>query len=357
MLLNRLRRAALFGAVLSLSLAGVGAGVGVAQAATGTASAASDPNDLPLSEVSFAGFHNAQNPAMDTYLAQTLDTGAGMIELDVDADPFTQEWKVGDVFPTSNTNNCVDATTPADLYTGSTNKDFASCLDDIRIWLSVHPGAGPIIIKIDNKLGFLTALGMGPTQFDQVVTAHLGSDLYKPADLLGSYPTLDAAAQANAWPTRASLAGKVLLYEIPGTVELDDPFDHTHSDVEYATYLKNLYNAGNIQQATMFPSVLGATSGDPRTQYSDTTIRPWFVFFDGDAATYANGIDTSWYSTNHYILTMTDAQNVPPVLSDTTPTLADAQARFALLAADHASIVSSDWFTLPAEDSEVVPRG
>jgi hypothetical protein len=68
-------------------------------------------------------------------------------------------------------------------------------------------------------------------------------------------------------------------------------------------------------------------------------------------------VDTSFYSTHHYILTMTDAQNVPPTLSGTNPPVADAQARVAQLAADHASVVSSDWATLPAVLGTVTPRG
>jgi hypothetical protein len=213
------------------------------------------------------------------------------------------------------------------------------------------------VVKVEMKNGFEANLGMGPAQFDSIVSAHLGSTLFRPADLLGSFPTLDAAAKANAWPTRAALAGKVIVYVIPGTVELANPFDTLHTDVEYATYLKNLAAAGNAGQATTFPAVLGAQAGDPRDQYTDTTIRPWFVVFDGDAATYVNGIDTSFYATDHYLLTMTDAQNVPPTLDDTNPPVADAQARVAQLAADHASIVSSDWSGLPTVLDEVLPRG
>lgn len=323
-------------------------------AATTTSAAADTPT---LAQQTVTGVHNTYNPADYPFLAQALDAGTGMIELDTWADVFTQEWKVGHDSPTSNNNNCVNASKPADLYTGGANKDLGSCLDDVRVWLAAHPGAGPIIVKVEMKIGFLTGLGMGPTQLDAMVAAHLGSTLYRPADLLGGFPTLDAAARANAWPTRAQLAGKVLMYEIPGTVELANPLATTKSDVEYSTYVKNLANAGRIRQASMFPSVLGAASGDPRTRYSDTTIRPWFVFFDGDAATYTGGIDTSFYDTNHYILTMTDAQNVTPTLNDTNPPVADAQARVAQLAADHASIVSSDWSALPAVLDEVLPRG
>src|SRR5205823_40843 len=143
-------------------------------------------------------------------------------------------------------------------------------------------------------------LGMGPAQLDALINSHLGNLVYRPADLLhnGTYPNLDAAAKADAWPARSALAGKVILYVIPGTVELGNPFDTLHTDVEYGTYLKNLAAAGKVSQAAIFPTVLGAQSGDPRGQYSDTSIRPWFVFFDGDANTYVTSVDTSWYDTN-----------------------------------------------------------
>jgi hypothetical protein len=52
-----------------------------------------------------------------------------------------------------------------------------------------------------------------------------------------------------------------------------------------------------------------------------------------------------WYDTNHYLVVVTDAYDVPPELSDTDPALADAQARVAELAADGASFVSTDWNT------------
>jgi hypothetical protein len=105
--------------------------------------------------------------------------------------------------------------------------------------------------------------------------------------------------------------------------------------------------------------VLGAQSGDPRDRYSDTALRPWFVVFDGDAGTWVNDGDTQWYDTNHYLTVVTDAEDVSPALSDTAPSLADAQARVAELAADGASYVSTDWNTAPANAvlSEVLSRG
>jgi Phosphoinositide phospholipase C, Ca2+-dependent len=349
MLLNRIRGAAVFGSALALSVLVVSGGVTPAAADTGSA---------PLSESTVTGIHNTYNPSDYPYLAQALDAGTHMLELDTWDDVFTQEWKVSHDSLTSNNNNCVNASSAADIYTGSANKDLGSCLDDIKWWLSAHPTAGPIYIKVEMKAGFQNNLGLGPAAFDSMVNSHVGNILYRPADLLGgTYPTLDAAAKANAWPSRSALAGKIIMYVIPGTVELNNPTDTLHTDVEYSTYLKNLYAAGNVAQATTFPCVLGAAAGDPRTQYSDTSIRPWFVFFDGDANTYVTSVDTSFYDQNHYILVMTDAQNVAPTLNDTNPPVADAQARVAQLAAAHASVVSNDWSGLPAVLSEILPRG
>lgn len=324
-------------------------------AVAGPPQAGADTGGLAQSTV--AGIHNAYNKADFPYLAQALDAGASMVELDAWDDFFTREWKVSHAKPTSNDNNCVNASTPSDLYTGGANKDLDSCLDDIRVWLDAHPAKGPIFVKVELKAGFQNTYGMGPSFLDATVSAHLGDRLFRPADLLGDRATLDDAAKANAWPSRSALAGKVIVYVIPGTVELANPTDTLHTDVEYATYLKNLKNAGDVRTATTFPAVLGAAGGDPRTQYTDTSIRPWFVVFDGDAATYVSGVDTSWYDTNHYLLTMTDAHLVPPALDDTNPPVADAQQRVALLAQKHASVVSSDWYGLPSVLSEVLPRG
>ena len=349
-------RTALLGtltACLAFTLAGAGGG-----AASATAT-----DDLPFSGTTGSGLHNTYDPATFSYLAQALDTGTSMIELDVWDDFVTQEWKVSHSNPLGNSNNCVNASSPADLYTGGQNKDLESCLDDVRVWLGAHPGHGPLIIKLELKAGFQATYGMSPAKLDQSISAHLGNLVYKPSDLLakpggGTYASLDEAATAGNWPTRQQLAGKVLLEVIPGTFEESNPTDSLWTDREYAGYLKTLQSQGKLSQANIFPAVHNAAAGDPRTRYSDTTLRPWFVVFDGDAATYLNGsIDTSWYDTHHYLLIMTDAQNVPPTLDDVNPTSADAQARVAQLAAAHASIASNDWKGLPDVQSLVVPRG
>ncbi|WP_042416532.1 phosphatidylinositol-specific phospholipase C domain-containing protein [Streptacidiphilus anmyonensis] len=325
----------------------------------GGTAAAQDTGDLSLAAGTSVGLHNTyDDTSAFPYLAQALDAGTSLVELDTWVDPFTHEWKVSHANPLGNSNNCVDASSAADLYRGGANKDLGSCLDDIRIWLAAHPGHPPIMIKLEMKAGFDATVGLGPTQLDSLVQAHLGSDVYRPADLMAGYPSLDAAARANAWPKRSALAGKVILEAIPGTFEQANPFDHLWTDVEYAQHLAALQSAGQLGNAQIFPSVLGAASGDPRTRYSDATLRPWFVVFDGDAHAFVDGgIDTSWYDTNHYLLVMTDAQNVDPALSDTAPSQSDATARVAQLAAAHASFVSTDWTGLPSVLSEQLPRG
>ncbi|EWM12503.1 phosphatidylinositol-specific phospholipase C domain-containing protein [Kutzneria sp. 744] len=319
--------------------------------------AAADSGSLSLAQATTVGIHNTYDKAAYTYLAQALDAGATMIELDTWVNVVTHKWDVSHGNPLGSDNNCVQANTASDLYTGNRSQNLDSCLDDIRIWLAAHPGHGPVMVKLEMKSGFDNTIGLGPDDLDGYVKTHLGSAVFRPADLLGGSADLDTAAKAGHWPSRDSLAGKVIVEAIPGTFEEKNPFDHLWTDVEYAEHLRDLAAAGNIGSAEIFPSVLGATAGDPRTRYSDTTIRPWFVVFDGDASTYVNGVDTSWYDTNHYLLVMTDAQGVSPAIDDTAPTVAQAQARVAQLAAAHASVVSTDWRALNTVLPEVLPRG
>ncbi|MEV6766593.1 phosphatidylinositol-specific phospholipase C domain-containing protein [Streptomyces sp. NPDC051105] len=314
----------------------------------GTAHA--DTGATKFSGTTTIGTHNAYEKDKYTYWAQALDSGASLLELDVYADSLTKRWRVSHSNPLGNDNNCEHADKPSELYSQNRNQDLGSCLDNMAAWEQLHPDHAPVVVKVELKVGFNNNVGLGPDEFDTLVSQKLGSSVYKPADLLGSsYSTLDAAAKANAWPTRDALKGKFIFELIPGTVEQANPFDHYWTDEEYGDHLRDLYAAGQISAAQAFPAVLGAENGDPRTSRYDAGIRPWFVFFDGDAATYVNnGYDTSFYSTNHYILIMTDASSVSPAISSTSPTDAEVAARLALLAADHASIITSDWSTKSA---------
>ncbi|MER5641771.1 phosphatidylinositol-specific phospholipase C domain-containing protein [Kitasatospora sp. NPDC002227] len=324
---------------------------------------ASGAGQLPFASATTVGIHNTYDPAAFSYLAQALDTGTSMVELDAWTDIVTKEWKVSHSNPLGNSNNCVNASSAAQLYSGGANKNLESCFDDLRVWLAAHPQSGPLVVKLELKAGFSANNGMGPDQLDALIAAHLGSAVFRPADLLakpggGSYATLDDAAKAGNWPSRQALSGRVLVDVIPGTVEENNPFDTLHTDVEYSRHLRDLAAAGKAGQAQVFPVVHGAASGDPRSAYGETSIRPWFVVFDGDASAYVGGgIDTSWYDTRHYLLVMTDAQNVSPAISATDPTADQAAARTTQLAAAHASIVSSDWRHLPSVQQLVLPRG
>ncbi|NJP34973.1 phosphatidylinositol-specific phospholipase C domain-containing protein [Micromonospora thermarum] len=318
-----------------------------------TAQAAVDPATR-VSAATAVGTHNAYEKATYTYLAQALDARPGMIELDVWPDILTRHWRVSHSNPLGNDNNCVAATSAAQLYTGNRNRNLEHCLDNIRLWLAAHPDAGPLILKLELKTGFSSRTGQGPAQLDAVLAARLGDRVFTPAQLRGTYPSLDAAARADAWPTRAQLAGKVIVELIPGTVEEGNPTDVLWTDVEYARHLAALASAGTLARAQAFPAVHRAQAGDPRSRYADTTLRPWFVVFDGDATAYVTGgIDTAWYSTNNYLLIMTDAQNVPPAVG-ADPDV--ARARVADLAARHASIASADWAGLPTVIPLVLPR-
>lgn len=340
--------------VAVVTLAAVGSlvlGAGPSQAAV--------PGDSAYSATTGVGVHNAYDQATYPYFADALDSGAGLLELDVWTNALGgNTWRVSHDNPLGNANNCENAATTADLRVKSVNQDLGGCLTDIRTWHDAHPGHRPIVLKVEMKDGFLANRGRGPNDFDALLRAKLGDALFRPADLAASHATLDEAVQAGGWPSRDALAGKFIVELIPGTVEESNPFDSLWTDAEYAGHLRDLAAAGRLGDAAAFPAVHKAEAGDPRERYADTSLRPWFVVFDGDAATYAGGgIDTQWYGDRGYLVIMTDAQNVPPAIDGTNPTEQQALDRVSLLAARQASIVSADWYPLPSVLATVVPRG
>ncbi|MBT2385936.1 phosphatidylinositol-specific phospholipase C domain-containing protein [Streptomyces sp. ISL-11] len=313
----------------------------------------------PYSATTSVGVHNAYDKAKYPYFADALDSGASLLELDVWTNGFGgRSFRVSHSSPLRNDNNCEGATSPAELRTKSRNQPLAGCLADIRAWHDAHPGHRPVLLKVEMKDGFNADSGRGPAELDALLGEKLGDALYRPADLAGGHATLDAAARADGWPARSALAGKFVVELIPGTVEENNPADRLWTDREYAGYLRDLAAAGRLRQAGAFPAVHGAASGDPRTRYTDATLRPWFVLFDGDAATYLRGgIDTAWYDSRHYLVVMTDAHKVPPAIDVTRPTEAQARDRVTLLARAHASFATADWYPLPQALSLVHPRG
>ncbi|MBW1601589.1 hypothetical protein JJV70_05595 [Streptomyces sp. JJ66] len=340
------------------------AALGAALTVTGTAVPAhaaprtTDPGALPYAQTTGVGVHNPYEEDRYPYFADALDSGAAMLELDVWTNSFGPGWRVSHAAPLWNNNNCVDADTAAELRSKARDQNLGGCLSDLRAWHEANPGHRPVLLKVELKDGFNGLAGRGPAAFDALVDRELGDALFRPGDLLGEHATLDAAARAGAWPTRDALAGKFLIHLIPGTVEQANPFDSLWTDVEYARHLRSLAANGTAGSATAFPAVHRATAGDPRARYEDASLRPWFVVFDGDATAYTTGsIDTGWYADRGYLLVMTDAHAVPPALDPRQPDRQAAQSRVAQLAGAHATIASTDWTSLPAVLSTVLPRG
>ncbi|PVE13115.1 phosphatidylinositol-specific phospholipase C domain-containing protein [Streptomyces scopuliridis] len=336
----------------------VAAGAVAVLAFASTSAGAADTGGLPYPSTTGVGVHNAYEKATFPYFADALDSGAGMLELDVWTNVFGASWRVSHSNPLGNDNNCANAATVSQLRTNAKNRDLAGCLTDLRTWHDAHQDHRPVVIKIEMKDGFQGQAGRGPAALDTLLNSKLGDALYRPADLVGDRADLDQAAQAGAWPTRAQMTGKFIVELIPGTVEEQNPLDTLWTDREYATHLRDLKAAGRLSEAAAFPAVHKAAAGDPRTRYTDATIRPWFVFFDGDASAYAAGtIDTAWYAQRNYFLLMTDAHNVPPAIDGTSPTEQQARDRLTLLAQRNASLISADWRALPTVLATVVPRG
>ncbi|MYW01220.1 hypothetical protein GT354_23655 [Streptomyces sp. SID3343] len=180
-------------------LPGVGAGAVEHMAAS----------DARLAAVTAVGTHNTHDQPAYPYLTRAVDAGGSLIELDTWSHPAAGAWTVSHRRMAGNDDNCVAARTTADLRTGADDRDLGTCLDGLRIWLDAHPGHEPIVVKIELKNGFAQAVHRGPAALDTVIARRLGDHVYRPpADLLrkpdqGSYPTLDAAVQADNWPTRA----------------------------------------------------------------------------------------------------------------------------------------------------------
>jgi len=326
--------------------------------AQATTTGQADTGQLPYSSTTGVGVHNAYEKSKYPYFADALDSGAGMLEIDVWTNAFGRSWRVSHNNPMGNDNNCVNASTAAELRAKARNQDLGGCLADMRAWHDANPGHRPVLIKMELKDGFQGRQGRGPAALDALLTARLGDALYRPADLVRGRKDLDTAVRADGWPARSAMAGKFMVELIPGTLEEDNPFDSLWTDREYATHLRDLAAAGRLGEAGAFPAVHHAAAGDPRGRYADASIRPWFVVFDGDAAAYASGsIDTAWYDRNHYLVVMTAAHSVAPAIDGTNPTEQQARDRLSLLAGRHASVVSADWYPLPSVLGSVVVRG
>lgn len=326
------------------------------------ASPTSETGALPYSATTSVGVHNAYENNTFEYFADALDSGAGLLGLDVWTNFLGSGWRVSHNNPLGNNSNCVNAASSGELRAKPRDQGLAGCLADIRSWHHENPDHPPIQLKREMKDGFADNLGRGPAALDALdalVNEYLGDAVYRPAELTGEHPTLDAAVRADGWPSRDELAGRFIIHLIPGTVEENNPFDQLWADEEYATHLRDLSESGALGLAVAFPAVHHAESGDPRTaRYPDASLRPWFVVFDGDASTYVQqDIDTSWYADRHYLLIMTSAHAVPPATDPRHPSEEEALTRVSELAERYAGVVTSDWAALPSVLATVLPHG
>lgn len=107
------------------------------------------------------------------------------------------------------------------------NKSIRECLKSVRTWHDTHQGHDPITIFLEMKnaegtevAGFrvwdLNGILCGSTRGSQENgrgnndAIFACSELFRPIDLIGKYPSLREAAQAGAWPSLESLRGRII---------------------------------------------------------------------------------------------------------------------------------------------------
>ncbi|MGW1915829.1 Ca2+-dependent phosphoinositide-specific phospholipase C [Streptomyces sp. NPDC002076] len=352
---SRRRKARGLAAAILLGLASPWAWTTPGHAATVKPAAdTSSFNSVPLDQISVSGLHNAYDKSKSKSITTGLDLGAHLLEIDTYSTYDNPGgWVVSHSDPLVNDNNCTYTTGSGVFKTTWKNGSLRTCLDDLKAWSDAHPGHDPVYIKLELKWGFRSNAGMGPAQLDRLMAEHLGAEnLFTPADMLGTYPTLDAAAKAGAWPTWNQLRGKFIVFPITGTIEnklAGYDLDHLSTEQEYAQHLADLSAAGRLGQASMWPAMTRPSpDGDPRLVY-DAALRPWFVIFDTQATHWLNdGYPMSWYCRSHYLTVEGAAESVVPALDDTDPDPTAAAQRVQYLAQQgHSSATTFDWMNTP----------
>ncbi|MFF3442046.1 Ca2+-dependent phosphoinositide-specific phospholipase C [Streptosporangium sp. NPDC002721] len=282
----------------------------------------------------FGGVHNAYEKAAYPYLIDALDAGNRMIEIDLWT--FFGQWTVSHSNPFGNDNNCEQGATVGELRDSSRNQPFNRCLDNIKAWHEANPAHELLVVKLEMKDGFHDNRGKGPDELDTVLRDRFAGAMITPSTLRGGHPTPDAAARAGAWPS--DTRGKILVYVIRGTVENDS----LPTELEYARHLRD-----HPADAQVFPVPQGAYgAGDPRQSYEES-LRPWFVVFDGAATSFAGLSAAARAFYGDYFTTVTGAHGVAPALDTYNPTPQQALDRTRQLGCLGATVVSSDWRTVP----------
>lgn len=108
-----------------------------------------------------------------------------------------------------------------DLDERSACHTFVGCLKDVRTWSKAHPQHLPIFILVETKEGALKEMPDAVTTepftaatFDaldaEIRSVFSDSERITPDQVRASYPSLNAAITAEAWPTLAAARGKVV---------------------------------------------------------------------------------------------------------------------------------------------------
>ena len=192
------------------------------------------PND-----VSFSQALDYSHPT----LTRQLDLGVRGLEIDVNPDPeggayadpaayrILRAQGVSDLLPFD------PATVSApglkilhmpDVDFRSTCPTFRSCIAEIGTWSDRHPGHVPIFVMVEAKVKSFPILpGSKPVppftpqtydEIDRTILEGIPRDrIITPDDVRGSYPTLEAAVLAGAWPTLGRSRGKVMFLLMTAT--------------------------------------------------------------------------------------------------------------------------------------------
>lgn len=247
-------------AAMALAVAGACSGgsgtAGGGAAGPGTTALPAYPNDgtLKLNQIQMLGTHNSYhqrtpqqfrdkleatipgiskswNYALEP-LDKQLDQGVRQMELDVHLDPDNR-FASRNLMPLAGLDAAAgpEMKQPGlkvfhiqDLDFSSSCATFKACLTIINQWSDAHPGHAPILVLVEAKADPVPAEAVGVKlatsipwdtsnlgQIDDEIKAVVKPEkMITPDQVRGSYPTLEAAALANNWPTLGQSRGKLM---------------------------------------------------------------------------------------------------------------------------------------------------
>jgi hypothetical protein len=176
-----------------------------------------DVYDLPYNQVSFKASHNSYDrdepfiEQLDWNSTQPWQAGCRGLELDINQSETGNRWSVGHV--------------------GGYDDDerqLSLFLDELNAWSDRNPGHDVVTLYLDLKSvqpGF-------PHWLDAYIQTFLFAPLYRPADLMGSYDTLELGARYNGWPTLNQLRGKFILV-VSGDGDAKEEYAHDNPRARY----------------------------------------------------------------------------------------------------------------------------